>query len=182
MERVDQIIRKYEKSGKRKYVDFYTRYFTSLEPKTLLEIGVYKGDSLRTWKEVFPKATIYGIDIDPSTKTISPELSIFIGDQTDHKFLDSVLSKIGIPDIIIDDGGHKRSQQIGSLAYLFPKLRSGAVYVIEDLQVNNKQPWNDYKMSAIDYLKTLIGPDGNPQILNYSTLIFEPSICLLVKA
>ncbi len=32
---------------------------------TMLEIGVYRGGSLATWKELFPKAKIYALDINP---------------------------------------------------------------------------------------------------------------------
>ena len=178
--RIAKIISSYP-SGKQKYLDFYSRYFENLNPKVLLEIGVFKGDSLRTWKEVFPQCKVHGIDIDTKTLTWSPELSIFIGNQKDTSFIDSVLSKIGFPDIVIDDGGHKRSEQITSLSYIFPKLWPDSIYIIEDLQVSESKPWNDSEISAIDYLKSLIGPNGRPVKLNYRTLTFESSICMLVK-
>lgn len=181
MSRISKIITKYNKSGKQKYLDFYSRHFSGLTPKTLLEIGVFKGDSLRTWQEVFPKCKVHGIDIDPRTKSWSPDLSIFLGNQKNANFIDKVLTKIGLPDIVIDDGGHRRSEQIVSLSYIFPKLSEGAVYIIEDLQVSDRQPWNDYEISAIDYLKSLIDPNGRPCKLDYKTLTFESSICMLVK-
>lgn len=39
-------------------------------------------------------------------------------------------------DIIIDDGGHTMNQQITSFKILFPALKSGGIYVIEDLHTS----------------------------------------------
>ena len=40
------------------------------------------------WKQYFgPKARIYGVDVEPSTKTLEePQIQIFIGDQADAEF------------------------------------------------------------------------------------------------
>jgi hypothetical protein len=39
--------------------------FNRLEPITILEIGVLGGQSLSTWREYYPNATVVGLDIDP---------------------------------------------------------------------------------------------------------------------
>ena len=49
-----------------------------------MEIGVYHGNSLKVWKDYFPNAEIYGIDIDPSCKKFEDERTkIIICDQND---------------------------------------------------------------------------------------------------
>ena len=51
------------------YFDVYTRYFERYRdrPITMLEIGVFRGGSLRMWKEYFhTDSTIVGVDIDES--------------------------------------------------------------------------------------------------------------------
>ena len=52
---------------------------------TLLEIGVYNGGSLKTWKEIFPNAKIYALDIDPRCAQYEdpPRVKITIGSQAD---------------------------------------------------------------------------------------------------
>jgi cephalosporin hydroxylase len=176
---------KYPGIGKLKYTSFYQRHFNNLKPKILLEIGVLKGASLRAWQDIFPKCKVIGIDIEPLCKEKNPDLNIYIGDQKDTEFLSMVINEIGVPDIIIDDGGHKRSQQIESLRFLFPKLGTNGLYIIEDLQTNYLPQWNDQEYSTIDYLKSLIDPLDHSSDMKYTSFTFEPnqgqSICMLRK-
>jgi 23S rRNA U2552 (ribose-2'-O)-methylase RlmE/FtsJ len=88
------------------YLDIYEKYFEKnrFNIKTVLEIGVYKGSSLKMWKEYFPNATIYGIDINPNAKQYEEDrINIHIGDQTDINFLHEISSIYGGFDIIIDE-------------------------------------------------------------------------------
>jgi hypothetical protein len=54
--------------------------------------------------------------------------------QDDPKFLRSVIDEMGTPDIILDDGSHFERHQRISFDTLFPLLRDGGLYLIEDLQ------------------------------------------------
>lgn len=175
---ISESIAKYPKSGKSKYSDFYTRYFTCRKPKILLEIGVYKGDSLRIWQDVFSGCKVLGLDIDPEAAQLNPEFKIYTGDQKNILLLDQILDENGPLDIVIDDGGHTRSQQITTLNYLFPKLLSGSLYIIEDLQVNSLQSWNDQPLSTYTHL---INIAQKPKLLPHRSIIFEPTICLLMR-
>src|SRR5262249_37848129 len=51
-------------------------------------------------------------------------------------------------DIVIEDASHVSHHQQIALASLFPLLRSGGIYVIEDLQ------WQDESLERSDVLKT----------------------------
>lgn len=114
------------------YLDTYEKYLGAWRDKefTLLEIGVAAGNSLRMWREYFPKAKIYGIDNNPDC--IGYGEGIFIGSQTDSIFLSSVISKTGTPDIIIDDASHFAPNTIFTFRELFPKVATGGYYIIED--------------------------------------------------
>lgn len=114
------------------YLKIYEQYLSSWRDKefTLLELGVAAGNSLKMWKEYFPKARVYGIDNNPDCAGYGE--GIFIGSQTDTIFLDNVLWKIGIPDIVIDDGSHYGPDTIITFRNLFPKIAAGGYYVIED--------------------------------------------------
>ena len=181
---IGKVFSKYSNIHKTKYTDFYQRYFAGLQPKLLLEIGVLKGDSLRAWKDIFPNCKVIGIDIDPLCKTENLDLNVFIGNQKDTNFLSNIIGEVGLPDIVIDDGGHKRSEQIETFKYLFPLLNSDALYVIEDLQTSYLNNWNDQELSTIDYLKSLIDFQKHPDIV-YKSLTFEPNqgqrICIIEK-
>jgi hypothetical protein len=126
------------------YVEFYEKFFSRFrnESVNLLEIGIrregprfpFGAPSLKTWKEYFPNGNIYGLDIDPyNAKYEEERIKIFIGSQDDEKVLDVIKKEAGEFDIIIDDGSHFNKFTIASYDSLFPKLKSGGIYVIEDL-------------------------------------------------
>ena len=122
------------------YFEIYDRYFSKYRGKdiTILEIGVFKGGSLHMWKEYFgPNAKIYGIDINPGCKVHESEnVKIFIGSQSDPKFLKDVIDEIGPIDILIDDGGHTMEQQITSFDCLYHMIKDSGVYLCEDLHTS----------------------------------------------
>lgn len=108
------------------------------KPVSFLEIGVYKGGSLRMWRDFFaPDARLTFIDIDPACKALEiPGTDIRIGDQTDTALLAALAAERGPFDIIVDDGGHKMDQQITSFRSLWPALRDGGLYIVEDVHTS----------------------------------------------
>lgn len=117
------------------YFDIYDRHLSRFinRPVNILEIGISGGGSLQIWKKYFGNnAKVSGIDIDPNCYFVEDQIQTFIGDQTNTTFLQSVINKIGIPDIIIDDGSHVQSHILKSFDYLYPLLSDRGVYIIED--------------------------------------------------
>jgi len=162
------------------YLIKYDFYFNKLKDKNLniLEIGVANGASLNLWKNYFTSSNIYGIDInkDAIHNQLGKGCKIFIGDQKDKKFLTKVCDKIpdGL-DIIIDDGSHITSDVVNTFKYLFKKLNSGGIYIIEDLQTsyNKKYRKGEYK-STINFLKKMIDKvnhDGKFRCNNFDRII-----------
>ena len=118
------------------YLSIYEQYFRARREKVklLMEIGVQNGGSVKMWRDYFPKAKIHGIDIDKKCKKHAEHrIKIFIGDQEDSTFLQSFADEY---DIIIDDGGHTMKQQRRSFKWLFPKVKPGGFYVLEDLHTS----------------------------------------------
>ncbi len=119
------------------YFEVYERHFSRFRGRAVhvLEIGVFSGGSLEMWSNYFgPKAQIYGVDIEPSCKSYeSDSIKIFIGDQANRTFWKQFKREVQTLDIVIDDGGHQTEQQIVTLEELLPFLRSGGVYVCEDV-------------------------------------------------
>ena len=107
---------------------------------TILEIGVYSGGSIEMWRSYFgPKCKVIGIDIEPACERYANEYTqILIGDQGDPAFWEATFRQIQQVDMIIDDGGHTPEQQRCTLENAFRLLRSGGVYVCEDIHgLNN---------------------------------------------
>lgn len=137
------------------YLDIYEDYFGNWRDRefNLLEIGVLKGNSLKMWKEYFPKSYIYGFDIDPDCKQYEEDgIEIIIGNQKNDSDLEKILEKQDNFSLIIDDGSHVNTYTISSFNYLFPRtLNSGGWYIIEDLatsyskleEINVREIWTD---------------------------------------
>lgn len=122
-----------DKGTMHNYIENYEKLFKPLRNReiTFLEIGVDQGHSLKMWREYFPNARIIGIDIKNPTMDVSG-CEFYICDQSSKEHIDKIL---GIPfDVIIDDGSHVLQHQMLSHLYLFPKLKKGGMYIIEDIQ------------------------------------------------
>jgi len=117
------------------YFPIYEKHFTPIrnKPIKILEIGILNGGSLEMWRYYFPEATIVGIDINPLCKEHEQErINVRIGDQTDEKFLQSLIDEFGTFDLIIDDGSHHVAHVNKTFQFLFPKLADDGIYFIED--------------------------------------------------
>jgi predicted O-methyltransferase YrrM len=105
--------------------------------QTLLEIGVYDGASLRTWHEFLPDTRIVGIDIDPRCKAFEDKnVTVELCDQSDVTQLTRIGVNYGPFDVVIDDGSHIWSHQILSFETIFPFVRSGGLFIIEDIDTS----------------------------------------------
>ncbi len=189
------LARKYktDKIGSHNYIPHYITHLKKFRYKriNLLEIGVggYEdpysgGNSLRMWKKYFPFGKIFGLDIYEKYSLQEKRIKIFIGSQTDKDFLNNVCDKIGQIDIIIDDGSHINIHVIETFNILFPKLRDGGIYVIEDTQTSY---WEDYGGDSKDlnnpntmmnYFKSLTDSLNNQEFIipNYKPNYFDKKI------
>jgi len=153
------------------YFGPYDRHFSRFRGKdvSILEIGIANGGGLQMWKNYLgDKSRIYGIDIRPSCMFEESQITCFLGDQQDVKFLDSVMSKIGELDMVCDDGGHSMEQQINSFIKIWPYVKPGGVYLVEDLitsyHPNNKYGSENRDNSFISVVKNMIDEVNRPWV------------------
>jgi methyltransferase family protein len=134
---VDPILRTDKRTGDGMgYTPVYERYFSPLrdEPITILEIGVNTGGSMLMWLDYFTNGKVIGVDIVPKTRPPESHRYRFIqGDQQSIPFWNSVIPSLGKLDIVIDDGGHIAGQIENSFKCLWPIVKPGGYYCIEDL-------------------------------------------------
>jgi demethylmacrocin O-methyltransferase len=169
-----------DKYGTHFYTQHYMTHFKHLKNRkiNLLEIGIggaedpnYGGHSLRMWKKFFPLAKIYGIDIFDKSSLCENRIKTFKGSQVDKHFLEEVTKEIGGIDIIIDDGSHFSEHIIETFKLLFHKLKTGGIYVVEDIQTSYWDHWGgDSKdinnpKTAMNFFKNLT------DCLNYTEFI-----------
>jgi hypothetical protein len=169
-----------DKATYHNFTEFYDGYFNQMRNETLniLEIGIFKGESLKMWKEYFPKSEIYGLDINNLKYLEEDRIFIEQADQTDINRMNKVFSKVKF-DIIIDDGGHSMYQQQLTLISMLHRLKRGGYFIVEDLHTslephpfynndpskrtalelienfkNKKEDFNNFYINK-DYIKTI---------------------------
>ena len=130
----------FETNGKEKINSFLEIGVGTLEPHipssfigNLNYFPEYKpGNSLRAYREFFPNAQIYGVDVAEDCRMEEDRLKTFIFDSTDLQLCNKNLGSNSF-DIIIDDGLHTAHGQLQTLKNLFNRVRYDGFYVIEDL-------------------------------------------------
>jgi hypothetical protein len=155
------------------YTRVYERYFRSIKNDTIsiLEIGLLRTEedkrrplsavegatsgaasrapSLEMWRSYFPNATLYGFDIDDFSRVNISRCKIIRGDMSSRDDLSRLSRQLDAPlDVIIEDGSHASHHQQIALGTLFPHVRSGGLYIIEDLH------WQDALLEKPNAPKT----------------------------
>jgi len=128
------------------YLPLYEKFLPHTVEK-FMEIGVWKGDSLRLFREYYEgKGEFHAFDIfRPNTGVVDPMqlkqegFIIHCGSQSDIPFLKTIHDQF---DVIIDDGSHHSDEQIISFKHLFVNnIKPGGWYVVEDLVCCREEYW-----------------------------------------
>jgi SAM-dependent methyltransferase len=101
----------------------------------ILEIGIQKGGSLVAWKEYFPNANIYGVDIIDSIldEYRNNNFTYIIAD-IKSDLVKKQLQNIKF-DIIIDDGSHQLYDVLFTVNNYLDHLKPNGYFIIEDCQI-----------------------------------------------
>lgn len=103
--------------------------------EVVIEVGIMAGASLRAWRDYFENATVYGIDNRAETLFSEDRIVCVQADERLPGELQEKVAQIikpGQADFIVDDGSHDAIDQLMMLFTLWPFLRLGGLYVIED--------------------------------------------------
>ena len=156
MKSLTELHNKY-KAGKGDFLmEAYEEVFNGMENNKggLLELGIWKGGSLRMWRDYFKHCQIFGIDRKPKWMIEGEER--IITKILEQKDMDKIQLSLKF-DIIIDDMSHLGSLTKKSFNHLFHNnLKPGGIYVIEDWQTGyrNKENINgevfDYEGKVYD--------------------------------
>jgi demethylmacrocin O-methyltransferase len=107
----------------------------------MLEIGVFREESLRLWDRYFRNASVYGADRDGAGYRDSSRRSrILYCDQSKPASL-RTLANYKNWSIVIDDGSHVPSHQLRTFETIFPHVMPGGLYIIEDIEGSY---WGDH--------------------------------------
>jgi hypothetical protein len=129
--------------GQHGYTRHYARHLRRRRGsvKCVLEIGIGDGvdpeaggNSLRMWRNYFPHAAIYGVDIHEKWFDLEARITALKADQSDPEALLAAVRKCPPFDLVVDDGSHVGSHIIRTFEVLFPRVKPGGYYAIEDLE------------------------------------------------
>jgi len=104
------------------------------------------GASLRGWRQAFPRAQIYGADIDRDILFQDERIRTYYCDQLDATAVREMWREEGIVagvDILIEDGLHTFEANTTFLEESLPHLRPGGFYVVEDVATDLLPLWRD---------------------------------------
>jgi hypothetical protein len=192
------------------YLPIYERLFESIRsmPLAVLELGIYKGGSLKAWEAYFPYARIAGVDADPPTIEVGARVQMFAGNQADVGLLSRVAAEVAPDgfDVVIDDCSH-----IGALAkisfwHLFDHhLKPGGLYCIEDWGTGYLATWPDgcqpraqpdtehhfpsHDAGMVGFIKQLVDElhafdpgTPEPRLSKFTSMSLHAGICIVRKA
>jgi hypothetical protein len=143
-----------DKGGRHNYGGVYETLIGEISNPTILEIGIgsenpymyangQSGGSLKAWREFYPHGVVIGADIDPDSVR-SVKAPAFIVDQTDEISLQNLtreLMNYSELDFVIEDGFHDLHANIRTFNHIFPRVKTGGHYVIEDVHETMIDLW-----------------------------------------
>jgi len=140
------------------YYELYDEYFhkNDFVPKSILEIGVYKGESTKVFSRVFPNSKIVAVDLNIQEIDFSdfPNVTYLQVDQTDEQRLVQLIKKQfpdGI-DLVIEDASHLGAFSYITFFVVFPFVTERGVYIIEDWGTGYWEDWPDgEKFHSLDF-------------------------------
>ncbi len=139
-------------SRKHRYSELYQMLFLPYRQRKIsfLEMGLQIGGpehdknadrpttdapSVRMWLEFFAKGDIHGLDVSDFSWFKDPRFTFHRCDMDTRKNIRAATE--AMPDgfdIIIDDASHASHHQQNAFLELFPRVKSGGLYIIEDLR------------------------------------------------
>ena len=126
-----------EAEGLLRRYDFFLSRLREQGTTRVLELGAGPNDnigaSMRMWRRYFsPSTEIHVAERNPAAEILSHEgFHPHIGDLGNPEFLNRLASRKW--DFVLDDASHLWTHQIMAFRALFPALRSGGIFICEDL-------------------------------------------------
>jgi cephalosporin hydroxylase len=117
------------------YLPVYQRMAEQIGPAgKVLEVGVRGGESLRLWQALFPEGLVAGVDNDTEGPAVWPAgtVSIAAGQDDPEMAKQARQASPGGYDLIVDDASHQGPLSQATFALLWPLVKPGGWYVVED--------------------------------------------------
>ncbi len=176
------------------YLEQYADALQGLPTGNVLELGVYQGGSTLLFAAILEPDRLVGIDICKPIKAfdkiradhpLGRRISVhYQTSQDDQAALDRIVAAEfeGPLDLVVDDACHYYEPTKRSFEILFPKLRPGGVYAIEDWgwgHTPNFHQWDDRPVLSNLIHQLLLISVAKPGLI--SSIRAFPGICFVHK-
>lgn len=129
----------------REMIEWFVRRFERLRPRRIVELGIHRGGSAAFFHQLADPDRIVAIDISPEVVALTRYIS-------ERELDDTVVAHYGVDqadgprladivgtefrgasvDLVVDDASHLPGPTRAAFDALFPHVRAGGLYVIED--------------------------------------------------
>ena len=150
------------------YLPTYLRIAAELGPGArVCEVGVQEGHGLDMLQALFPGGLVAGVDVNAGSRW--PDGTIAVISAQDDPSLPALLGGYSPQwDLFADDASHDGNLTVATMRLLWPLLRPGGFYVIEDWMVGLGWPGlDDSMLLAAQGLLTLLTRDGDVEDITY---------------
>jgi hypothetical protein len=145
-----------DKASGHGYDKVFAHLFGGKTVDNFLEIGLFLNElqhtDLNAWTSVFPSANIYGADKKESQLFNSGKISTHVIDQ----------------EVVLDDASHIYANTVTTFEALFPAVKTGGMYLIEDIQ--------DAGAHANDWQQTLVQLEAYMTAEGHTYEVFQSAV------
>jgi len=145
--KLDGIALKYgtdKSSENHNYCPLYEKHLPE-KIESLLEIGVWKGASIKMFKEwykdegKFFAMDVFGGEVITETQLGAIGVNSIVGSQSDMALLKTIKEKF---TVLVEDGSHHSDEQVITFRQMFKhNIAPGGLYVLEDAFCANDKYW-----------------------------------------
>jgi SAM-dependent methyltransferase len=176
------------------------RFLGGVSVDRVLEIGMWDGGSLALLNEIFSPGLLVGVDLQQRSDSeyfrdyvlAHPQTRFTTHwgvDQADVEALRDVVRQTDVEafDLIVDDGAHLYAPTKAAFQELFPLLRPGGCYVIEDygwvhlpeMQAPDS-PWSDQRSMA-ELVYEIVGAMASEGPGVVANVTFLPTLAIIER-
>lgn len=132
-----------DKQTNHAYGDAYESLFPARRHRDairfVMEVGITDGSSMLAWREIFQNAHVVGMDIEPCACERGPRLEFWLGNQRNKEECVRAATNNGAEpnrrfDLIVEDAVHSTDNTLLTLLWLWPFVKPGGLYVVEEWQ------------------------------------------------
>ena len=159
------------------YAKIYEKYLKNNKDRisNIIELGSFYGNASAAFFFYFKNAQIYSADINPDMYLYSSKrLENFFTDTSSRSSIEkNILNKNIKFDLIIEDASHMLKDQIISLFILFKTLKSGGLFIVEEIDFPEKREdmridLNTYEVNLENSNKKILEAGLNYESINFS--------------